>query len=55
MSEGPYPLHRGWRWVRLEDMYKKSRYGYIHSATNQQRGPLLFAFMVGMVFHAPDR
>jgi len=39
MTEGPYKLPEGWRWVRLGEVCSKPEYGYTASATTEPVGP----------------
>ncbi len=39
MTEGPYKLPQGWRWVRLGDIAYKPQYGYTSAATSTPIGP----------------
>ena len=39
MSEGPWKLPKGWRWVRLGEVCEKPQYGYTHSASTDPIGP----------------
>ena len=39
MSEGPYKLSKGWRWVRLGEICDKPQYGYTQSASQDPIGP----------------
>ena len=41
MTEGPYKLPEGWRWVRLEEVAFKPQYGYTTSAVTEAVGPKL--------------
>jgi type I restriction enzyme S subunit len=39
MTEGPYELPAGWRWVRLGEVLEKPQYGYTASASENRDGP----------------
>jgi type I restriction enzyme S subunit len=39
MTEGPYKLPEGWRWVRLGEVALKPQYGYTTSAVTEAVGP----------------
>jgi len=39
MTEGPYKLPEGWRWVRLGEVAFKPQYGYTASAVTEALGP----------------
>jgi len=39
MTEGPYKLPEGWRWVRLGEVAYKPQYGYTASAISEPVGP----------------
>jgi type I restriction enzyme S subunit len=39
MTEGPYKLPEGWRWVRLGEVAFKPQYGYTTSAVTEAVGP----------------
>ncbi|WP_340690619.1 restriction endonuclease subunit S [Hydrogenobacter thermophilus] len=39
MTEGPYKLPKGWRWVKLGEVSYKPEYGYTASATMEPVGP----------------
>jgi len=39
MTEGPYILPEGWRWVRLGEVAYKPQYGYTASAISEPVGP----------------
>ena len=39
MTEGPYKLPQGWKWVKLGEVWLKPQYGFTASAVNQSVGP----------------
>ena len=39
MTDGPYKLPEGWRWVRLGEVAYKPQYGYTQSASIEIVGP----------------
>jgi len=39
MTEGPYELPEGWRWVKLGEMCAKPQYGFTQSASQEPVGP----------------
>jgi type I restriction enzyme, S subunit len=39
MTDGPYTLPAGWRWVRLGEVATKPQYGYTQAATSEPAGP----------------
>lgn len=39
MTDGPYKLPAGWKWVRLREVCEKPQYGYTQSATAEPIGP----------------